>query len=556
MNLEEIKKLIENALIREHRHSGIELKSEWKEDNGKKVCGLANKLESGSKWLVVGIDDEGCICNKSEAWAKANEETISQSVNRNLDPMQAVKHIDCFDINNSWLIAIEIIQPGDVVYWSQKPYKMAGTTLEEMKPEEAIKLRLQLPGLIDYSKQQIDSEYDLKLVEGFVKAGKTNIGSGIQALKTMDIYGTQVSRILFGNCSFRVVKFDLHDNPVSNEEFKGLYRILENPFIEDLQEWAKSNTGNKSDLFSSVALKEALANAVAHAAYYESDGDIIIEVYPEKICISNLCTKEAQFFANKWFSRKHKTLNGLLMEILRYCGAVDELGLGKTKIISESIQRGHQIPEVIVEKGSRYERWKIWIFGGKGSKHMLRILDQCKTVFGNNRKSLIAVSLVYWKGKSLDEVKEFVEGELAKEFAEVIDEFEGPVWYSNDSNKIILSRWTRIALEGHDTKAFEPQEEERLKKRLSEHAKKNWDGIITPKKLKRFADVGSTASASSYISRLLKKWCEEGVIHKSSKGKYKVGQKVDYTLSPSFVDLMRIFSDIPTQPPEFQGDEA
>ena len=53
------------------------------------------------------------------------------------------------------------------------------------------------------------------------------------------------------------------------------------------------------------------------------------------------------------------TINGLLMEVLRVAGHVDELGRGKNLIFSDSIKNGKRSPEVILERAGRYDRWKL-----------------------------------------------------------------------------------------------------------------------------------------------------------------------------------------------------
>jgi predicted HTH transcriptional regulator len=90
---------------------------------------------------------------------------------------------------------------------------------------------------------------------------------------------------LFGNCSYRVVRYNRDGDPISNIKQYGLYHILTDEFLNDIQEWTCGQLNIDTEPYPKRALKESIANAVAHAAYFESDGDIIIELYPDRIII-------------------------------------------------------------------------------------------------------------------------------------------------------------------------------------------------------------------------------------------------------------------------------
>src|SRR6266480_2556819 len=236
-----------------------------------------------------------------------------------------------------------------------------------MEPDEILKLRIQLPGLIDYSRQYFKSAYSEGLIGRFVDQiverahpidkGLSKTGPD-DALRRLGLFERQAARLLFGRTGYRLIRYDDQQQPISNEKQEGLISLLLPEFIQKL---CREGDGH----FSERALKEALSNAVAHAAYFENDGEIMVEVYPDCIIVSNLCIKESTYFANRWFSRSHKTVNGLLMEALRIAGFVDELGRGKNLIFSESIKTGKRPPEVHIETAGKYQRWKLMVYGGK-----------------------------------------------------------------------------------------------------------------------------------------------------------------------------------------------
>ncbi len=521
-NIDDVLIAIRNGSIKEHLHNNIELKEDWAQKHGVKISALANKLDQIFNFLVIGVDDLGSLANRDEKWVKRTEEIVSQHINQNLDPVQACKNIAARDIDGQWVLIVTIENPGEVTYWGNHAYQAAGTTVAEMEPDEVLKLRIQLPGLIDYSNQFHRSSYDENLVEKFIaeidaKGHPLEVrdqrSPHVSALKMLSLHEKQAARILFGRASYRVVVYDDQDEPVSNVRKHGLFGLLLPDFIESL-------CGHNGARFSRRALKEALANAVAHAAYYESDGDIILEVHPGRLVISNLCLREATYFANRWFSRGHKTTNGLLMESLRLAGYVDELGRGKNLIFSESIKFGSTPPEVQIENAGKYLRWKLTIFGGDQTASRIRIVERCKELYGNDRKALIAVALVFWRDLPVSEIRKYVDSDFAREFAEVLTGNIGPIFYSKEEDRIVLRRWANVLIgEGKNSKALSHEEEEQLLAAARERQKLN-HGIITPKDIRDLAAMGNTASERVLSSHILAKWLKEGIVEKRGVGKY------------------------------------
>jgi len=526
-NSEDVVSAVEKGEICEHLHQNVELKEQWDQKHGNKISALANKLDQISCYLIVGITDDGKICGYDSKWAKKTEEVISQHINKNLDPVQACKKIECQNIGNSWFVVVTIQNTGEVTYWGDHSYSAAGTTIKEMSPNEVLQLRIQLPGLTDYSKQHHRSSYDKDLVNRFSSEiskrspmlERSNEDEPDDCLKTLGLYERQAARLLFGKTSYRVVIFDYEEEPISNNKYEGLLSLLLPEFITELCH----KDGNH---FSEKALKEALANAVAHAAYFESDGDIIIEVHPNRIVVSNLCLQESTYFANRWFSRSHKTVNGLLMETLRVAGYVDELGRGKNLIFSESIRNGRRPPEVSIEKSGKYQRWKLTIFGGQEDQKLLRLLTRCKEIFPDEKKALIAVALVYWRERPVKEIRKFVDGDFERQFAEVLTDVNGPLLYAGEDSGIIIRRWVTVLLgEGKDSKALSHKEEEFLKAISYQFQTKHHGGIVTPIELRKLASMGNSKSEVTLSCSILKRWGDDGVVIKSGWGKYKFVQR-------------------------------
>jgi hypothetical protein len=516
----------------EHRAGNVELKSSWDQENGKKISAFANRTSTMPCWMCIGIADDGTLCGRDEIWAKATEQRVSQHLNQYLDPQMTCLGISCHECEGQWFVVIKFGNPGSVVYWNNSAYKAAGTTIEIMTPEEIMQLTVALPGLTDYSAQPWNGVYGKDKAGDFSRtvAGRRrgtmleSIGelAPDEALGRIGIQNTNTQRILFGDVRYRVVKYDKNGNPVANDTYTGLYGILQPAFLADIQQWSQRQMRIGSPPYPDKALKEGLANAVAHAAYFDGDGDVMVELFPDRICISNLCLRDSTYFANKWFSRGHKTINRVLMEALRLAGAVDELGRGKSLIFAESLRNGKRPPVVVVERGGRTDRWRLNIFGGEQNPVQLRLYERLRRMYPDEQKALIANALVLWTGHSVSDIRQYVDGESLRIFVDVLGDLNGPIFYYEKKDQIILRRWVSILLgEGKDSKKLSPGEEEDLFEFARSIQTDYHHGYITPKELRELAHMGHTKSEMVLSSQILKKWGEQGKVEKVKKGQYR-----------------------------------
>ena len=529
MNSEaEVLAAVQAGRIQEHLHKNVELKESWHQDHGHKISALGNKVAEAATWLVIGLRDDGTPAGKSAEWAKQTEETISQHINDKLDPIQTCVGVTAQTVNGAYVLLVKLRNPGDVVYWGTNAYCASGTTQKKMEPEEILELRLKLPGLTDFSRQPIQSPYDLSLVrcmqQRIQKRGHLLecAPDPEKCLAALGLTGTQAARTLFGDCPFRVVGFDSSDVPIAQTTQYGLYRLLTDEFQTELQQRTARLAKKDFNPYPALALKEALANAVAHAAYFEQSGDIILEIRPTSLTISNLCLRESQYFANRWFSRAHKTINAFLMEVLRIAGQVDELGRGKNVIFAESVRNGKRPPEVHLQKAGKYFRWSLTLHGDVSDRRLLRVFSRISEIYGDPRKALIAQALVLWSSKPVSEIKNYIDDTFSSAFAEVLSSFDGPIFYHADEDRIILHRWVRLLLdEGKDSKQLSPAEEANFRSFVKQFCVKFEDGHITPAKLRELGHFSESSSAKTLSSQLLAKWQKEGHVNKLGHGKYQ-----------------------------------
>jgi len=404
-----------------------------------------------------------------------------------------------------------------------------------MQPEEILELTISLPGLADYSRQPWSGNINKELAKGYISkilSRRSDMPfnkedcSAEDILRYLKIIDKNISNILFGDFPYRIVFYDCSNLIVNQETRHGLFGLLTDSFIDEVQQWSISQTTSAMKPFSDKALREGINNAVAHSAYFENYGEIIIEIFPHKVIISNLCLRESIYFANKWFSSSHKSYNQLLMEILRMAGYVDELGRGKSTIFAESINNGKRPPRIYTEPAGRYFRWKLYIFGGMVDQKQIKLLMRLKSYYKEEQKALIAYALVLWRDKTVSDIRNYVGEETAPIFAEVLGDLNGPVFYYGKNDQILLQRWARIILEeGKDSKAFTTADEEALYDFAFEMQTKYHRSIITPQELRLLAHMGDSESEKVLSSKILKKWVEEKKVTKIKKGEYRFVQK-------------------------------
>lgn len=243
---EDIISKINDGSLLEHHFDNLELKSNWTQEYGKKISALANKNIEISNWLCVGINNSGEICDNDDSWAQKSEEIISQQINQYLDPQQACKTISCHHLNNRWFIIIEFENPGAVVYWNKKAFKSSGTTILEMEPDEIMGLTVKLPGLSDYTAQKYEGSFQDDLVQQYAQMvsqrRKGSVMESISALSSSDVLqrigikNRITCNILFGDFRYRMVYYDKNQNPIENEVHNGLFELLHDSFIQNIQD--------------------------------------------------------------------------------------------------------------------------------------------------------------------------------------------------------------------------------------------------------------------------------------------------------------------------------
>lgn len=518
-------KLVENLGVKkitEHLYENVELKRSWSREHGEKASMLCNGNPESDNFIVIGIEDNGDLSRHSEDWLKKTLEVVSQQFNSDLDPSLALVEIETLERNNSHLILIHLKNPGVVVKWRHEAYSGCGTTKKKLTPPETLELGLKLPGLHDLTKQKttftpIPTKLD-KLRNLLKEPAETDI---ISKYNLNNLCG----KILVGETPYRVVKYSNTGSVILNETRFGLIGLLTADFYDEVRTYYSSHSIERLKI-SNDLLREALGNCIAHAAYHENNGEIIIELLHERVIFTNLAYNEYVSLANKWFSAAHKSPNPFLMEALRTLDRADELGRGKKKILTECLCNGFQAPYITITEAGRYKRWSLKVdFSHASAKHQ-QAFEAIKKLY-NLEKSLIAYSLVLWREKSFSEIAKSFDSYEAKLVAEIVGDPRGPIFYWKEQDKIVPHRWLRILLEeGKSSKELTIHEKNTLYDVLYKILGRYNGGYVTPKDLREIAHLSDTASDKSLSSRVLSEWESTGKLEKIKKGIYKFKEEI------------------------------
>lgn len=535
---DQLSNLLISSKITEHLYENVELKRSWSREHGEKASMLCNGNPISENFMIIGIEDDGALAGHNEDWLKKNLEIISQQLNSDLDPSLALTEIETLKINESHLILIHLKNPGVFVKWRHEAFSGCGTTKKKLTPPEILELGLKLPGLYDLTKQAVHFTP--------IESRSNELRKLLKAPEDTDIItkynlNNFCGKILTGETPYRVVKYSNTGSVTTNETRYGLAGLLTAEFYDEIRQYYSSHSIERLKITNDL-LREALGNCIAHAAYHENNGEIIVELLHERIQFTNLAYNEYVSLANKWFSSAHKSPNPYLMEVLRALDRADELGRGKKKILTECLCNGFQAPYITITDAGRYKRWSLKIdFSHSSQKHQ-QAFEALKKQY-NLEKSLIAYSLTLWREKPFSEIAKCFDAYEAKLAAEILSDPRGPLFYWKERDKITPHRWLRILLEeGKSSKELTIHEKNTLYEALHKILGKYNGGYVTPKDVREIAHLSDTPSDKSLSSRLLIEWESKGKLEKIKKGTYKFTKERTEDSSQTTESILEEFS--------------
>ncbi len=539
-----------NRSLTENEH--IEFKQQWEQSHGRHISAIGNKNKKG--WLIIGVNDNGDLLDNQLDNLTNQKGKIENHVREYLKPSSTVLHISIENINNTKCIFIEIVDPGYPVAWNNKFYKRTGSQTSEMSSGEKKALELKRPGL-DFSNLKYTGSINSSLVLDFVNFlpesnGDWTDSSVNNILSKLDIKNKNVSGILFGDFSFRVIHYKGEDEPLDQKEEKGLYRLLQNSFINQIQSWTRSKpitlkTGSLSmteeEPYPYLVLREILVNAIAHSAFEKQHREIKVELYKNRIRVSNYCSLESAYLVNKKFSKEHFSHNPFLMKILRAANFSDDLGTGKNKIFKIMIESGRREPSFDCQKISNdYAILSVTLYNEQPNKNLLQLFDRFKKIYKNNAdKYKISSALILWIDQTLEDILSYMDSYHQQLTWDILKDKKSPFLLISTKNqdnkvvpKILLKRWVKNQLEGQESKVFSQSEELDFKSILQEYSyMDNKKGFINNKEAREILGMSTDSQSEAVqLSKLFQKWERDGFVKKGSKrGDWKIQQKSEFS---------------------------
>lgn len=533
-----ISALEEESLI-ESLAAQVELKRSWKQDNGKEISAIANHPSRDGGWLIMGVEDTGHLSRKDQAWLRKTEAEVSNHIEQYLSHTYTV-NISGEAINSSYVILLEIIPIDDVVFWNDKAYKLVGTSSIEMSPPEVLELTLKLPGA-DYSKAKYTGDVSGALIFDFAnklqEAGKLE---GINPkelsphslLQILNIFEKNVSGILFGDYEVRIARYDAEGDIIEQQIKLGLYSILRDDFIAEIQGWTKkqgtilkenSLSAQEEQPYPLKALREALANAVAHALYSKDNGNVLVELFPDRLCVANNCSLEAEHFANKWLSSENKPFNKLLMQVLRMANISDELGSGKSRIFRLMIESGKKEPIVEFSKYATYGRWKATLYNNREYKNLPLLISRLREQYSSQPEKIrLITAIILWRRRPFSEILQRLDSHYERMANEIKDQDEQSPFYVSPNGEVVLKRWVETLLhDGKVSKKLNRAEERLWYNHLSSIASKHYSGTLKNSDVRQLLGLSDSAAERQQISRLLKSWETEKKVELVKRGEWK-----------------------------------
>jgi predicted HTH transcriptional regulator len=535
----ELEKILMTGKVEEHRLDGVEFKESWEQRHGRVISALSNRLDETATWLVIGVNDKGQVTSKPANWARETEHTVSNHINQYLEPTWTVEQVLSSRIANQEVLLLKIRPPGSAVRWNGKAYKRIGTTTHEMQDHEILELSILLPGN-DYSKEKYNGSFDPALVFDFAKHLKRNgtfdydegTSSAKDLLIQFGIFETNVVKILFGDCNFRVAFFNEDEQIVENRNRKGLFYLLSDAFVEEVLTWTKkrglavsekSIFAHNDETYPPEAIRECIANAVAHSLYLANEGEVLVEIHPNRFCVRNNCSKDARLFVDKWYSRISRANNRHLMAFLRNARVTDELGTGKIRLLRSMLELGKRAPLIEMQDVGRHGRWNVYLYSEIENVGTKQLIEKLRVAFPSTEEWRLALALVHWANLPWSVIVGYLDAYYKQIAEKILSSKVSPILKFGES--IFVKRWAEIALTGHPSRSFSIAEKTLLRNLLTEQTFKNGaNGHISTDEARQILGLGASQSEVVQLSRMFRDWRDQGAVEQVRRGQWKFCQ--------------------------------
>ncbi len=374
----------------------------------KEIVAFANS--QGGK-IFLGISDDGKI-KGIEITNRLKSEI--QDIARNCDPSIKVKTEQLDKV-----LIVEIEEGSNKPYsCSQGFYLRSGSNSQKLSRDEILDFSIQ-EGKIKFDEQINDAfdfkeDFDDKKLDKYLSMTKLTRNIPTESiLSTLKVVRIIKGEIKFNNAGVLLFSKDpgkfflsskvLCVNYKTNEKVDILDKkifddgIINN--IEDAIAYVKKHidvryeikTAKRKEIpqFPEEAFREAIVNSVIHRDYFDKSGDILVEIFKNKVIVSNPGGL-VSWLKPEDFGKFSRARNQLIADILSKTIYVEKVGSGINRIREAMNKAG--LPEPIFEYNTSFATTLLDETGGKGKvteKVPERVTEKVPERVTNNQRKIL-----------------------------------------------------------------------------------------------------------------------------------------------------------------------
>jgi ATP-dependent DNA helicase RecG len=235
--------------------------------------------------------------------------------------------------------------------------------------------------------------YQLVSPEGFL----TNMGVlwlGTPAQRARLSYPLTIQYIVYNDKEEKIRKLDWHFNQHNPKE---LLLEIEKEAVELTYSTELPDGLFRKNIrqYPKEVIREILINAIAHKKYTVS-GDIFIEVYPDRLVITNPGSLPLGVTRQNILHERHRR-NPHLIQILSHLKLMEGEGSGYDLVFEKLVRDAKPLPEI----ESTFSKVAVTIYSGTINPEAVSILDYIDKHFNLSQKEYIALGIIATEKKIL-----------------------------------------------------------------------------------------------------------------------------------------------------------